>query len=368
MNNFNWKTEKIYYQHQSYFDDLVQSIQQAKKSIELETYIFDCDVIGQMILNELKLASDRGVQVRVLVDGFGAFFEISKIHLILSGSPVQFKVFHPFLFPVFTQFKWLRVDLILKLLSHWNRRLHRKICLIDEQILFLGSFNITNNLNRETGARVTGPTVLEMRKAFEIVWDGADKMRLKYSKLSFKFDSSSLLRLNFSRKVRQSNRKNLCQKMVSAKKRVWITSAYFVPPPMILKAILAARNNGIEVQILVPSFSDLKFMKLLTETYYRGLLTIGVQIFEYQTSFLHAKSVLIDDWAIVGSSNMNYRSFFHDLEVDIVLTHTLSISSLEKQFMIDRCHSIQMTLESLVKRPWLDRIFTWLLSFFRDSL
>lgn len=321
-----------------------------------------------MVLDELKSAAKRGVRVRVMVDGFGSFFEISKILSVLSGSSVQLKAFHPFFFfPQATKFKWLRWDLIFQALSQWNRRLHRKICLIDKQILFLGSFNITDNSNRETGARVTGQAALEMLKVFEITWDRARKIRLKYSKLNDTFSRSSPLRLNFNRKIRKATRQDLCQKIAAARRRVWITNAYFVPPPTVLKAILTARSKGVDVEILVPA-SDPRFMKLLTETYYRGLLSIGVKFFEYQNNFLHAKSLLIDDWAIVGSSNMNYRSFFHDLEVDIVLTHEDSLLSLEEQFAIDRSKSKPVALESLVQRPLFDRIFTWLLYFLRDLL
>lgn len=368
MKKLIWQTEKIYYQHQNYFDDLVFSIQLAQVSIELETYIFDCDRIGQLILEELKLASRRGVEVRLVVDGLGAFFEISKIYSILSGSSVKFKVFHPLLFPQTTKLKWLRFDLILKAAFHLNRRLHRKICLIDKQILYLGSFNITDNSNRETGARVTGRTVLNMFNVFEIVWDRADHFKLSSSNWRFSLINMSLLRLNYSRKLRKTNRIDLCRRMACAKSRILITNAYFVPPQMILKAIFQARVKGVTVEIFVPSYSKPRFMKLLTEMYYRRLLTIGVKIYEYQNDFLHAKSLLIDKWAIVGSSNMNYRSFFHDLEVDVVLNHTESVLSLENQFEIDRHHSKQINLDSLVKHTWLDRIFTWFLSFIRDSL
>lgn len=363
-----WQTEKIYYLRQDYFSDLVDSIREAKSLIDLETYIFNCDPIGQLILQELRAAAARKVEVRLIVDGFGSYFEIPKIVSILSGSSVQLKVFHPFLFPQATSYKWLRLDLLLQALSEWNRRLHRKTCLIDTQILFLGSFNITDNSNRETGVRVTGQAALEMLKVFEIIWKRMDKIRLKQSKLSDAFDSASLLRMNYSRKVRKKNNKDLCQRITLAQKRVWITNAYFVPPPKILKALLAAKNKGIDVEILVPACPDLRFMKLIMETYYRGLLIIGIQIFEYQKDFLHAKSLIIDDYAIVGSSNMNYRSFFHDLEIDIVLTHGESLSSLEKQFVVDRSHSVEITMEGLIQRRWLDRIFTWFLSFVRDWL
>ncbi len=368
MNELIWKTEKLYYLRQRYFDDLVHSIQSAKETIELETYIFDCDRIGQIILEELKLASERNVQVRLVVDGVGAFFEINKIHSILSGSSVKFKVFHPFLFPLATKLKWFRFDLILTALSHWNRRLHRKICLIDKQTLYFGSFNITDNSNRETGACVTGQAVIEMCNVFEITWARVDNFILSYFNLNNTFSSSSLLKLNYNRKLRKAIRQDLCQRMTSANNRIWITNAYFVPPTVILKAIFEARDKEINVEILVPSYSDLRFMKLLTETYYRGLLTIGVKIYEYQNDFLHAKSLIIDEWAIVGSSNMNYRSFFHDLEVDIVLNHKDSLISLERQFEIDRSRSRQIKLDSLINRPWLDRIFTWFLSFIRNSL
>lgn len=360
-----WLFEKVYYRGPEYFSDLTNAIRLSKTTIELETYIFDCDSIGTLILNELKSASLRGVQVRLVVDGFGAFFEIPKILTNLEFSAVQFRVFHPFFFPAGTRYKWLRIDLIIDCLSHWNSRLHRKICLVDGQTLFVGSFNITGNSNRETAVQVKGPAVEDVRLAFEIVWNRVRKLKLGNAILAHADQHSSLVRLNHSRATRKKFRYELCRRIASAKEKVWITNAYFVPPTMILKAIIVARKNGKDVTIVVPTRSEPSFMKQLTEIYYGGLLRAGVRIFEYQKNFLHAKSLLVDDWAIVGSSNINYRSLFHDVEVDVVMTHSETLVSLQEQFLVDCGKSVQITLETLVQRPWLDRVVMWFLFLLR---
>jgi cardiolipin synthase len=354
-----WISEKIYYNSETYFADLVASIRQASQSIELETYIFSCDKIGNLIVEELLSASQRGVKVRVIVDGFGAFFEISKLLSKFKDAQVQMRVFHPFLLSHFKNIKWFYPDFSLTVFSHMNRRLHRKVCVIDRQTLFFGSINITDNTDRETAARVTGTQVLCVIDAFEEIWS---EKKMPQAHIS------SLIRLNRDRKIRKSNYLDLIAKMLNASNRVWISNAYFVAPPKILNAIMRARQKGLNVEILVPLRPDPRFMKLLTETYYRGLLRIGVRIFEYHKQFLHAKSLLIDDFVMIGSSNMNHRSVFQDLEIDVVLTSQDSLSSMEKQFLVDRSNSAEVTLENIKERPWLDNLFTWFLHSLRSWL
>lgn len=365
MSATGWESEKIYYSAETYFTDLVCCIRQANLTIDFETYIFNCDKIGSLILQELRAAADRGVRVRLLVDGIGVFFEIPKLIPALKNNSVQMAVFHPVLLSHVINKKWLRPGFFLNVFSHINRRLHRKTCLIDGKTLFVGSFNVTDNSNRETGAKVTGEWTQVISAAFRETWFKAQR---PYRLVGYRRNGvspSPLVRINSRRKIRKLNNKDLIRRMRSANQRIWITNAYFVPPPKILNAILKARQKGVDVQIILPSRSDVPLVKFVTETYYRGMLSKGVRIFEYQKDFLHAKTMLIDDWATVGSSNMNHRSVFHDLEVDVVLTQASSLDSLKSQFLIDRENSIEINLKNLRKRHWVDRLFIWFLSSLR---
>ncbi len=351
-----WQSEKIYYSSPEYFRDLIQHLNQARTSIELETYIFACDDLGLSVLQALVSAAQRGVRVRVMVDGIGAYWDIAKITSTLKTSPVQVKIYHHFLFATRTSWSWQGLNTLLRGFAQLNRRLHRKTILIDHNILFLGSFNISGKAHRESGVCVTGTNVLKVLAAFESIWQ-----RRVYQRRLHLSNQSPFVRLNSTHKLRQHNNRDLANRIRAANHRIWITNAYFVPPLFTLNAILCAGENGIDVQILTPARSDHLFMKLLTESYYQQLLRSGVRLFEYHRDFLHAKTLLIDDWALIGSSNMNHRSLLHDLEVDVVLTQPSSLQSLESQFKLDLNSAHEIKLEHLASRRFLDRVFSWLL-------
>lgn len=357
-----WKTEKIYYSRKFYFRDVIEQIRLAKRSIEIETYIFKCDAIGSLVAFELLAASQRGVHVRVLVDGFGAFSEISQLISFFSESSVQFVVYHPLRLSHSVNKKWIQIHYFFHFFSNINRRLHRKMSLIDRHVLFVGSFNITDNSNRETGVRLTGGLVQQVLLAFEETWAVANSSGLLPRMKKPSYWSSSFIKLNSNRKRRRISNQNLIRRIHSGVSRIWMTNAYFVPAPQVLRALIASRLKVLDVEILLPFRSDVPFLKFITETYYRGMLLAGLRVFEYQNEFLHAKTLLVDDWALVGTSNMNHRSVFHDLEVDVVLTKKTSVESLSEQFLVDRSHSIEITLENLAPRKWLDPILSWVIT------
>lgn len=357
-----WRTEVIYYSSKKYFEDLISSILKAQNSVILETYIFDCDEIGMAVLEALRSAAQRGVKVRVVTDGVGSFFQLPKLKSLLHSYNVDYQVFHPLFLSSFFRWNVLWLRKIFQLSAKWNKRLHRKICLIDNNWLFLGSFNITNVAYRETGVQVTGHETERVLAAFESNWAGDEPYTINIQKI---YNPNSLIRLNHTRRLRKSYSRDLRNRIARAKKRVWITNAYFIPPPSILRALIMEREKNVDIRILVPSRSVPWFMKLLTETYYRTLLHSGIRIFEYQCDFLHAKTLLIDDWALVGSSNWNHRSFLHDQEIDAVLTHKNSIESLESQFLIDCRSSLEINENLLPRRRWLDKLLIKFLQLIR---
>jgi cardiolipin synthase len=321
-----WSEEKTYYQKEDYFADLLSSINSSTESVELETYIFDCDLVGQAVLASLKEASSRGVQVFLTIDGVGAFFWLSEIKEAVSNTAIKLKIYHPLL--------------LFRSFSKLNKRLHRKICIIDKKVAFIGSFNITNESNRDTGVRLRDINIEALRK-------------------------NSLVRLNETKSLRKKNNHDLAKRIRSVKKRVWITNAYFVPPLFILRALCTAGKSGADVRILLSERSDFIVMKKLAETYYSVLLQSHVQIFEYKNKFLHAKTMLLDDWIMVGTSNFNHRSVLHDLEIDVVLTKPSSLQSLEHQYLEDLSHSNEITMAHLAKFTILNKVIGWLLQVFR---
>src|SRR3989344_6416821 len=139
-------------------------------------------------------------------------------------------------------------------------------------------------------------------------------------------------------------------------KRIWMTNAYFVPDNFLLKALVDAADTGVDVRIILPKKSDLRFMTWASATFHENLLKAGIRIFEYVPSILHAKTLIIDDWVLVGSSNMNYRSLLHDLEVDINVASLTAKKTLEQQFLTDQQACKEIFLKQWMQRPLRQRI------------
>jgi cardiolipin synthase len=357
-----WRSEKLFFDGDPFFADLLSGIENAKRSICLETYIFQPDEMGRRFEVALSAAAARGVEVRVLVDGIGASTWVETKHEALIQAGVDIRVYHPVL--VSNLISRALTDLGIKgskkakgssLLSRLNRRTHRKLCIIDDEIAWVGSCNISSDHSRaikgdlawrDTAARVEGEGASDLKKAFEVVWIRAHdaKGKRRWHETFFPgppkiLRPSGLVRLNHTMSLRRKAVGDFLKRMNSAQKRLWITNAYFAPSLEIVRALERAVDNGADVRIMVPQISDVFFMPWVARSYYSPLLKRGVKIYEYVPRFLHAKSVIIDDWAMVGTTNFNRRSFVHDFEVDVVLSHPESVEELAAQYEIDLAQS-----------------------------
>ncbi len=342
MSRESWSEESLFFDKETYFGALFEGLASARHSIEMETYIFEPDPTGLRVLDALRSASRRGVRVRLVVDGVGSWFWIGILRDALRDSGVEFRVYHPV-----SLFRWAFARL--------NRRLHRKVCILDGKTVFVGSFNITHRHHRDTGVRLSGPGVRELEEAFRILWQG------RFPSRRLPLREPSRIRLNLTRRLRVRWNRELVRKIHDAKQRVWITNAYFVPPWFLLRALCSAGLRGVDVRLLLPAEPDYRFMKWLSETYYRYLLLSGVRVYEYRARFIHAKSMLVDQgFAIVGSTNLNHRSLMHDLEVDAEMEHPASFKSLERQFESDLEDSVEIREFDPSKGGWGMRFLRWL--------
>lgn len=340
-----WADEEIYFAKDAYFESLFQAIDGASRSIDLETYIFEWDPVGLRMIERLRAAAARGVRVRLVLDGLGTWFTQERIQESFTGTRVELKVFHPFSLFGFT-------------FSQFNRRLHRKVCVVDQRTCFVGSFNVCDLPNRDTAVRLTGGAIWVFVHAFERLW----KKGSGFSKRGNR--GFSLVRLNETKKMRRICNHDLTRRIRTSKNRIWVTNAYFVPPLFLLRELCYAGLRGVDVRLLLPERPDHAFMKRMATAFYRTLILSGVRVHEYRDSFLHAKTWLVDDWALVGSTNLNHRSLVHDLEVDVVLLRQESRDLLGARFLKDLEHSNEMRLEQLKDR-FLSRLFRWFLLMFR---
>lgn len=373
-----WQREEVYHDGDRFFEALERAMQEAKHSIDMESYIFMLDQAGERVLRALQAATARGVRVRLAVDGIGSSTWTRVLRQRATDGRILFKVYHEL--PWERWWRGGRAGLGRRRLSAVLRRLnarnHRKVCIIDGIRAFVGSMNVAayhlpslvgEEAWRDTGVLVEGVDVAVLADSFEEIWIGSWR-RLRRRLRKKRAQSSELVRLNLRHKQRQANYLDLLIRTVRARQRVWITNAYFVPDGSILRAVSIAARAGVDVRILVPRFSDVVFMPWIASAFHLGLLRAGVKVFEYQRSILHAKTMLIDDWGLVGSSNLNHRSLLHDLEADVVLADEKACQALESQFLRDCVESRQITLQNWRARPFLERTLGRILLAFRYLL
>jgi cardiolipin synthase len=365
-----WDEIKLYHSGDAFFAEFVARIRHAKKSITLESYIFEVDPLSDIILVELQLAVWRGCEVQLLVDGVGSFFWVDLLTKRCLKEGIRFRVYHP----VPSIFQWIRTPGIF---ARTNRRNHRKVLIIDNEVALLGSFNVTRVHSekimgtrawRDSGTLLKGEAIESLSAAFELAWNFSKNIP------RFALDSGwakdrmqvilrwqGLLRVNASDRIRRFLYRDLLRRIHSAKFRVYITTAYFLPKRALLKALTKAAERGVDVRVIMPGPTDLPFVKWAAQQIPYKLYQGGVRIFEYQSRILHAKYMIIDDWSSIGSFNLNHRSLLHDLEVEAVITDPEALASMAQQFHEDEIHSLLIDVTHYELSPWWWRFLTKLL-------
>ncbi len=374
-----WQDEFIFHDGDQFFSHLTHALNAAQKTIDLETYIFDRDHLGMEMLEALSHAASRGVRVRILLDGLGCSKWSYRDAQISRMAGVAVRFFHPLPWQnkrshILRFFRLRRI-----LLGVWklNRRNHRKTCVIDHQIAFLGGMNISaRHLKKETGkkawrdtsVRVSGHAVSDLAQAFEYAWNHPRSLRNRWKRYLKVPAYPHLVRLNMVHRQRKAAYRDLIHRISTAKTRVWITNPYFVPPISLIRALRMAAGRKMDVRLLFSEKNDILGMKWAIHAFYFILLEGGIRIFEYQSSFLHAKIMLIDSWATVGSSNLNQRSFLHDLEVDVVLNHSSSVKSIENQYLTDLVGSHEIDQKVWKHQPITEKILSKFVLIFKRWL
>ncbi len=356
-----WTKEQTFFSGDEYYSAIKADIENAKSSIDVECYIFEFDDTGKSLSDALILATKRGIRVRVIVDGIGSAYSIPTLQRYLREGGVEFKVFHP----IFSS--WY-----IPIFRTMNRRNHRKTWIIDQAIAFTGSFNVSNvhtELSgapwRDSGMRVEGEPVKLLSQAFAKVWG---KNRIWKQKV-FYYDEalgSPLVRLNDGTNKRRACYREMLLKIREAKRYICFGNAYFAPHFRIVMELCYSARRGVDVHILVPRKSDIFFMPWISSTYYYALLQSGVKVHEYLPAVFHAKNYVIDDWMLIGSSNLNHRSLFHDLEIDLKVTVPENREIFLREIENDLKNSELVTYSSFKKISWFRKRVTQFLLLFKS--
>ncbi len=347
-----------------------REIQSAKKFIYFESYIFNSDETGKRVLDLLKGAAARGVRTIILVDGIGSpGWTVARISE-LAIENIESRIYHPppwlLAVPWFVGFH--RLAILIQVFGRLNNRNHRKTLIVDGHTAIIGSNNVADchmesvvgdNAWRDTSVRVKSREVEHLMRAFELTWERSWYPGKKWRpRLPGPVRSSSYFLLNDLLRLRFRYYSNLIERVRSARKQICITSAYFVPRTRLLSGLKRSARRGADVRILVPSKTDVPLVKWATIAFYEEMLEAGIRIFEYGPNILHAKSMIIDDWAIVGSSNFNHRSILHDLEVDVVLKTDHAKKKLLEIFNQDLMHSREILKKDLAQRSWFAKMLS----------
>ncbi len=314
----------------STYQAMLAAIIAAQDHIHMETYILEEDEVGERFAQALIEKQQQGVQVRLIRDSVGTMGTSDAFFRRLMDSGIQVLEFNP-INPAAVRTEWLL-----------NQRDHRKLMIVDGRTAFLGGINISSVYSggsfsrasrvrpggqaswRDTDLQLQGPAVAELQKLFLATW-AAQKGELLQPLNHF---PEPVLAGNQVVRVIASSPEEpysliyatLLSAIGSAESSVYLTNAYFVPDPQLLAALMDAAARGVDVKLILPSQTDSWLVFHAGRGYYDLLLTAGVKIYERRGVILHSKTVLIDGvWATVGSTNLDWRSFLHNHELNAVV-------------------------------------------------
>ena len=352
------------------YQAMYAAILSARDHINMETYILDDDEVGQRFAEALIAKQREGVQVNLIHDSVGTLATPAAFFAQLIDSGVRVLEFNP-INPLVTRKYW-----------RLNQRDHRKLLIVDGHTAFLGGINISSVYSggsfsrrsrhrtasgiawRDTDLQIQGPAVAELQKLFLATWEsqrGAPLAARNYFPAPERKGSHLVRAIGSSPDDPFSLiYATLLSAIASAEISINITNAYFAPDPQLLEALEAAVERGVAVSLILPSRTDSWLVFHAGRGYYDRLLRAGVKIHERGGVLLHSKTALIDGvWTTVGSTNLDWRSFLHNHELNAVVLGAGFGQQVQTMFDRDREASELITLEQWRQRGLDLRVKEW---------
>jgi len=341
---------------QAAFPSMLEAIRAARSSVHLETFIFRDGEIGRQFVAALAERARAGVEVRLILDAFGSgrFGDKNTEELKQAGASVVF--FRP---------------LSLANLSKVHLRTHRKILVVDGRIGFTGGICIDDawlgdadqpDRWRETQVRVEGPVVRQMQAAFARAWLEATgellTARAHYPSIPRAGELTCQVMDSTPGVATNPARLSFLVAVAAARRAINVTNAYFVPDHVTREALLRAAKRGVRIRIILPSRNtDVRAARYAGRIYYRELLRAGIEIYEYQPSRLHAKTVIVDGlWSSIGSTNLDRRSFAFNYESNLNVFDGGFAREMLAMFERDLAKSRRITLAEWKTRPFKEKL------------
>lgn len=360
----------VYTDGYQFFHALLQAIAQARRHIHLDSYIFNDDELGNLLADALIAKAGQGVEVRVIYDDVGCWEVKGTFFERMRDAGIEVHGFMPVKFPAFT--------------SKVNYRNHRKLCVIDGEVGFIGGMNIATRYVkgrevgkkkknqepqrrpwRDTHLRIRGGAVYGIQRAFLVDWYFVDRTlitnRRYYPEMDRLHRNNCLVQIVTSSPISQwpDMMQGYVRILLEAKQYVYIETPYFLPTEPVLLAMRTAALTGIDVRVMIPYKTDAKLVEWASRSYVHEIVSAGVKVYLYQKGFNHSKLLVSDDsLCTVGSANVDFRSFENNFEGNAFIYDSTMALRIKEVFMNDVANSVLLDdVENLNHRPFYQRLW-----------
>ena len=349
---------EIYTSGYEFFPSLLMEIGKAEHHIHLDTFIIASDPMGQIVADALIDKARQGVEVRIIYDDVGSWKTKNRFFDRMRAEGIEVYAFMPVRFPVFT--------------SKVNYRNHRKICVIDGEVGFIGGMNVAKRYVkgikqlawRDTHVKITGAAVYGLQRAFLVDWFFVSRELITdhvYYPASKVAENDSLIQIVTSSPTSlwPEIEQGYVRVLTSAKQYVYMETPYFLPTDPILFAMRTAALSGVDVRLMIPYETDTKIVEWASRTYVLDTVKAGVKVYLYKAGFNHSKLLVADDSiATIGSTNVDFRSFENDFEANAFFYDKKIALEVKDIFIKDQeeCVSLE-DVRNLTHRSFLQRLW-----------
>lgn len=337
---------------------LLYNIGQAQDHIHLDTYIIEDDPLGNLVADALIDKARQGVEVRLLYDDVGCWRVKDRFFNRMRVAGIQVYAFMPVRFPAFT--------------GKVNYRNHRKLCVIDGKVGFIGGMNIAlryvkgtaRQTWRDTHLCIRGGAVYAIQRAFLVDWYFVSRTlvtdRRYYPPVDKTIDNNCLTQIVTSSPVSPwpDIMQGYVRVLLQAHRYVYMESPYFLPTEPVLFAMRTAALAGVDVRLIVPRHGDAKLVEWASRSYLMEVIEAGVKVYLYEPGFNHSKILVSDDnLSSCGSTNIDFRSFENNFEANAFFFNEGMALRLKKVFLTDQAQSTLVDdVSYFIKRPFLQRL------------
>ena len=338
---------------------LLYNIGKAQHHIHLDTYIFEDDALGYLVADALIDKAEQGVEIRVIYDDVGCWKVKDAFFERMRDTGIDVHAFMPVRFPAFT--------------SKVNYRNHRKLCVIDGKVGFIGGMNIAKRYVKGTGKqpwrdthlRIQGGGVYALQRAFLIDWYFVDRTlitnRVYYPPVDIHINNSCLVQVVTSSPIAPwpDIMQGYVRILLQAQKYVYMETPYFLPTEPVLFAMRTAALAGVDIRLLMPRHSDARMVEWASRSYLMEAIEAGVKVYLYTGGFNHSKLLVSDDnLCTVGSTNVDFRSFENNFETNAFFYDEEMAQRIKRIYLKDESSSILVDdVAYFVRRPFLKRLF-----------